>query len=92
MAALEDEDNQRKGFVAVLYNLHLDKVDDRYRELLTNASKINAGLPFRVVAVHYCYSNASLRPALALFKLTCSYNLRLRFRAHFGKMLQVGCV
>jgi hypothetical protein len=86
MAALEDEDTQRKGMVSVLYNIELGKAEPDYPELLKNSHMINDALPFRNVAVHYCYDSASLRPAMTLYQLVVSGNIRLRFRAHYGEL------
>jgi hypothetical protein len=86
MAALEDEDTQRKGIVSVLYNIELAKPEPEYPDLLKNSHMINDAVPFRNVAVHYCYDSASLRPAMTLYQLVVSGNIRLRFRAHYGKL------
>jgi hypothetical protein len=87
MAALEDEDTQRKGMVSILYNIELVTPEPEYPELLKNAHMINDAVPFRNVAVHYCYDSASLRPAMTLYQLVVNGNIRLRFRAHYGKKL-----
>jgi hypothetical protein len=45
-------------------------------------------LPYRNVAVHFCYDNPTIRPALHLLALVASKQTRLRFRAHFGSAVE----
>jgi hypothetical protein len=86
MATLEDEDAQRSGVVTVLYTVDLEKVEPGYPDVMKYSYFIDAGLPHHSVAFHYCYNKASLRPAMTLFQLVSSGNVRIRFRGHYGKL------
>jgi hypothetical protein len=81
MTALEDVQVQRSGVVALIYNVGTKSVD---YELLRNSPKLMESLPFRVVSVHYCYSDVRIRPAMALIQANIGTEGRVRFRAHFG--------
>jgi hypothetical protein len=81
MAAVEDEDAQRKGVVAVMYNLRIFKTEG-----VKKVYTVTDSLPMRHAAVHYCFDSPSLQPAMSVFKLLASGNVRMRFRSHFGKM------
>ena len=85
---MEDEDAQRMGLVMVVYNIglfHLDEVDP---ELMKNGSNYTACLPMRFAAVHYCFSDPRLLPAISLARMVVRKNTRLRFRAHYGSPLE----
>jgi hypothetical protein len=87
MTMLEDEDAQRKGVVMINYNVGIGYYEDninsdpRYK---TKRANLLGGVPCRPTAVHYCYDDARIRPALAAFQLFLGTYGRLRFRAHYG--------
>jgi hypothetical protein len=53
-------------------------------DLMTNGVNYTACLPMRFVAVHYCFDDPRLLPAISLAKMVVRTNTRLRFRVHYG--------
>ena len=75
------EDLQKKGMVYVFYN---------YTNLLRDLSymkdvyKLERSLPWRVIAVHYCYLSEELRPFVSGLHAFFNPRDRFRFRQHLG--------
>jgi hypothetical protein len=86
MATLEDEDAQRRGVVTVMYTVDLEKAEPGYPDVMKYIHFIDAGLPHRNAAFHYCYNKSSLRSAMTLFQLMSSGSIRVRFRGHYGEL------
>ena len=87
MAALEDVEVQRRGFVNVMYNLDIDKYEAFYVDVLRRIKRIiNDSLPYRNVSHHYCLNDPKFVPALSLLQLVAGKENRVRFRTHFGKL------
>lgn len=91
MAKLDDEVNQKKGIVVVVYMLKLKKDPiTGYSSTCTalNFGKARIALPFRVGAIHSCVNDVASRAALAIVR-----NLpimpkeeRRRMRVHTGTL------
>lgn len=90
---------QRRGLVHIQYEVSSaagnavdGKVhdDDDYRlprEIYTYGPLLNASLPMRVIAMHYCYDKAGMQPAMKFLRLIGS-NIRCRFREHYGAVVE----
>jgi hypothetical protein len=85
MCCLEDEEAQKNGLVCVYYSIDLHSVEPLYLDLIRRIRILNDSLPYRNVAIHYCYNNPTIRPAMHLLQLVAGKENRVRFRTHFGK-------
>jgi hypothetical protein len=83
MAALEDEETQKHGFIMVGCNMGPNRVVDRNAAFVV--TKIRQIIPMRVVAVHTLYDDFRLWPMLfVVMSLSKAYG-RVRVRAHYGE-------
>ena len=87
-SALQHEQVQKDGIVGIVYNIDATKPNASFMEATTKAH-LFWSLPFRHVAVHYCYNNPFMKHVMALFQLGLDAPDRLRFRSHFGAHLEV---
>ena len=62
-------------------------LQETFSELLAEGSDMINDLPFRMVAFHFCYSEHKLRPIMRLIQWMIGQQIRLRFRAHYGKLI-----
>ena len=86
MTAIEqDEHVQKKGFIAIGYRIGCDQGDPTFFETFKHMPILTEALPFRTVAVHFCYEHSQLRPLALLIQNAINAVDRLRFRVHFGK-------
>ena len=67
MSALEDVDNQKRGFVMVGYNLGKSVM---VKERIWYNSLVLMGVPFRMLSFHVCYDNPGM-------PLLCSTSQRI---------------
>jgi hypothetical protein len=81
----EDEDAQKNGVVAVVYNVGPVRLDDMEFLLMRQSARYFDCLPIRFVGFHYCLSDERLTPALSIAKLVVGTRSRLRFRVHHGR-------
>jgi hypothetical protein len=89
MNALEDEEIQRKGFVKVFYNVGMLKMPTLDSDLFfKGAPTLFEALPFRMAAMHYCYDDPIIRPALSIIQHSIGRAGRVRFRAHYGTITE----
>jgi hypothetical protein len=86
MAALEhDTELQQNGMVTIVNTLGHDfSLQPEFNR------KIGAlkDLPLKISAIHYCYGDARIRPAIALFQLAMGTRNRCRFRSHLGSHIE----
>lgn len=86
MTALEDEENQRKGFVLVIYQVGTKGAANVcVTELLRKAPFMKGAMPIRLVAVHYCLDDSVIHTVLNLLQVVLGKQYQLRFRSHYGK-------
>ena len=85
MAMLDDESNQRKGFIFIVYNVGLQAMSTMDFELMRISSIMVYCLPARISALHYCFNDEKLRPAMAVAQAVVGTQMRIRFRSHYGK-------
>ena len=91
MAAVNDEESQRKGVVVVAYNfgstitLGTNTSNKKFvaQRIWYNAQTMSC-LPFRIVSFHVCYDNALFGNSIALVMTLVGTKDRIRFRTHFG--------
>mmetsp|Transcript_2901 Transcript_2901/g.6435 ORF Transcript_2901/g.6435 Transcript_2901/m.6435 type:complete len:599 (+) Transcript_2901:346-2142(+) len=84
---LEDEETQKKGIVAVVYALgrQMDDID-----VMRRVHWAREGLPKRVVGIHHCMSDDSLKPLfLSVRMYLMNKQLRSRIRPHRGEQNDV---
>ena len=79
-----DEDIQKKGIVAVTYQVGQIGQDKRLKAFMKKIDLIVGSLPYRVAAFHFCYDRPTLRPVMFIAQQVFGRSTRLRFRAHFG--------
>ncbi len=86
MEAVKDVQVQRKGFVKVVFNVGMGGIPNIDTDLfLRGAPVLFEVLPFRMAAVHFCYDDPMIRPALTAVQHAIGRSGRIRFRAHYGK-------
>ena len=88
---------QRRGMIHIQYEVSsaMNKADsdgksihndDGYRmprELYMYGPLMASSIPVRLAAIHYCYDNINVMPAMRFLRLIGS-NLRCRLREHYG--------
>jgi hypothetical protein len=84
-AITEDEEFQKRGMIVCRYSLGAQSPGHLHLDYVIKAARLTKTMPTRTVGYHYCYDDAKLRPLLATLQMFGGRNLRLRFRAHFGK-------
>ena len=91
-----DVTTQRRGIIHIQYevssivkgfDVHNEDEFTMPPELYMYGPQLYNSLPYRVVALHYCYDKVGLQPAMALLRMVGS-NLRCRFREHYGAVLE----
>ena len=85
MNAVKDENVQKKGFVKVVFNVGMEGMPTIDADLfLKGAPTLFEALPFRMAAMHFCYDDPIMRPALYAVQHVIGRSGRIRFRAHYG--------
>ena len=87
MVAEEDENFQKKGVVAIYYVHSTGDSPKLDSEFVSHNRRISECLPLRAVAFHFCYDDSRLRPAMTMVQLFIGPRGRIRFRPHFGKII-----
>ena len=81
----DNKDTQRKGIVWITYNVGGPyELGHKYRQLVWRGAHAGQALPMKIVGVHYCLHDPSLRPFLSLLVLAIGRDQRARFRIHNG--------
>ena len=60
ITAVEDEENQRKGIVGIVYNLDKaasNELDDETSRTRVHSVQLRNALPAQYVSMHYCFNN-----------------------------------
>lgn len=81
----EEPDANRKGLVAVLYNIGLGAKSGLLSDVSWKLPKVNEGLPVRVAAVHICYDKADWKPIDSILKLAFNTFAKVRIRTYYGE-------
>jgi hypothetical protein len=84
MAAVEDEETQRKGLVGIVYNMGSASLEFDAGPVLRCAHLRNS-LPARYSSVHYCYNNPRFADFVNYERCAFDRHTRARCRAHKGK-------
>lgn len=85
MAALQDEETQKKGQVAIIYNVGDTWKDMFDGELYAGVGKAKAALPMKNAAIHYCFSDPAFGAYVKFITTkTMGRNPRIRARLHQG--------
>lgn len=100
MLALENDiELQRKGIVHVGYDIgcRITDHDPKFTDVVMKSHYLKDGVPYRLVAFHYCYDDPAIRTTLSLLRSVSGTSFRLHFRDHFGshqeclyKLIQFG--
>ena len=83
MILLQEEETQRKGFVFIAYNCRKVRIQMQFH-IMRQCYWIRNAFSERLVGIHICYDDPSMRPYIAGCKLLMLKAERIRFRAHFG--------
>lgn len=85
MACLENEEDQRRGFVVIWYITRSAAPNHKFDPGLSwSFMKLRLVLPFRHESAHACFDDMKLRCAISLgIWISGSYG-RVRFRSHYG--------
>ena len=81
----DDEENQKKGVVSLLYNVGSKRVMNRVHAWQGGITM--SVLPVRFVSLHFCYNNAATKPIVSLAMAVYGAHARTRIRAHYGAYL-----
>ncbi|KAL3941170.1 MAG: hypothetical protein SGBAC_004424 [Bacillariaceae sp.] len=82
--AAKDEDTQKRGIVVIYYGLAQKTYDGRNNGPV-HWIRAFGDLPARVVATHFCYDNAAMKPLLNLVSDHMEPKMLCRFRSHCGQ-------
>lgn len=90
MAALEDEEVQKKGAVYVLFLTgDVNGMSSHIIQGIMSSRHIQEDWPLRLCCIHICYSNPTLNTVLNFLFMVASKDLRVRFRTHFGSPVEI---
>ena len=87
MSALENDiDLQRKGIVHVAYDVgcRISDHSQKFTDVAMKSHYLRDGVPYRLVAFHYCYDDPAVRTTLSLLRSVSGTSFRLHFRDHYG--------
>eukprot|EP00536_Pseudo-nitzschia_multiseries_P011634 jgi/Psemu1/326533/estExt_fgenesh1_pg.C_4070001 len=87
MFALRDAETQKRGIVAIAYNIGRGRTKDR-KAVFKNSQLVTA-LPLRFTAVHYCYDDEQLRTLFVIAMYVFEKAARIRVRFHLGTDMEV---
>jgi hypothetical protein len=82
MAALEDEETQKRGIVCLSYAVGAPLLQ---KSTVFQLSSILRVIPFRVVGIHSCVDDPKMQVVARLATLMMDPRHRVRFRCHCGK-------
>jgi hypothetical protein len=88
MAAVEDEETQRKGIVGIVYNIGKaasNELDDETSRTLDRSVQLRNALPARYVSMHYCFNNDAFMSYINREICAFDSSTRARCRVHKGK-------
>jgi len=85
--AAEDEETQKRGLVMVYYAVAQKAYDSRNNRPL-HLLKAFSELPARVVAAHFCFDNASMKPLVDFIAKHMESRMLCRFRSHCGQHIE----
>lgn len=87
MFALKDVETQKRGIVAIPYNVGPSHTKDR-QAVWKNALLVSV-LPIRFTGVHYCYDDEKLRAVFFVAMVVFEKAARIRSRFHLGTDMEV---
>mmetsp|Transcript_17565 Transcript_17565/g.43226 ORF Transcript_17565/g.43226 Transcript_17565/m.43226 type:complete len:462 (+) Transcript_17565:1701-3086(+) len=83
-AAMQDENMQRKGIVAILYYVGNNYESTFGFNIMKSVFQTRLCVPHRLEAVHLCYNSKALRPVVSGLRFFMDRRGRTRSRVHFG--------
>lgn len=83
--ATQDEEVQKKGFVYIYFTIGQTQYTPARTMGLIKTMK---GSPMRLAAAHLCYDNPILHPLVNMAILTLPSHLLIRYKCHFGSVLE----
>jgi hypothetical protein len=87
MFALKDVETQKRGIVAIPYNVGPSHTKDR-QAVWKNALLVSV-LPLRFTGVHYCYDDEKLRAVIFVAMVVFQKAARIRTRFHLGTDMEI---
>ncbi|MGK3735664.1 MAG: hypothetical protein ACI90V_002505, partial [Bacillariaceae sp.] len=87
MFALKDVETQKRGIVAIPYNVGPSHSKDR-QAVWKNALLVSV-LPLRFTGVHYCYDDEKLRAVFFVAMVVFEKAARIRSRFHLGTEMEI---
>jgi hypothetical protein len=88
ITAVEDEENQRKGIVGIVYNLDKaasNELDDETSRTLVHSVQLRNALPAQYVSMHYCFNNDAFMNYINREICAFDSSTRARCRVHKRK-------
>ena len=80
----EDEENQKRGFVGVIYHVNEFVPEPIHYDLFFRGPLITKVIPIRVASVHHCIGNKSFMGVLGIVVKSLG-SLVQRYRMYHGK-------
>lgn len=80
----EDEENQKRGIVTILFQLGSVSPKDMNRELAREGPRIGNWLPIKVAGIHICTDNPVVEVLARVILAGSTPALRSRHRLHYG--------
>ena len=84
MVSLRDEETQKNGVVAILFNVGPNRIFFEESSFLMQAVKANRAIPWKVSGIHYVYDDHFLYPYVAFSRFMLPSKIRARFVPHLG--------
>ena len=82
-----DEDTQKRGIVSIGYDCEIRKSFSIQEQILVwKSCRLLNVLPFRIVSMHYCYSDPVVHALIALGTTALGARTRARVRPHYGTL------
>ena len=88
MFALKDIDTQKRGVVAICYNVGGGSKDEN-RETTLKIAQLVSIVPFRFTGVHFCYDDEKLRAVFFVAMYVFQKAARIRTRFHLGTGMEI---
>ena len=87
MLLAEDEETQRRGFIAIIYTVGRERGRKGHDLSMTwKGPKLMKAVPIKQIALHCCYDQLIWLPLFSTLQVSFNLFTRLRVRSHYGKI------
>jgi hypothetical protein len=87
---IEDETNQKMGFVSIVYCLGQEErdINSEKRKSVSECTKVTLCVPLRLEVTHFCMNKTGLHFSMSIATKAAGLFDRVRIRVHFGSPLE----